>query len=130
MCRGVTDARQLAGLPGGQSRGHARHRGQLAVDHVRQLRAWLHPVDRVGVRVLLDPTNKPYMRVYTYKRVGGDVDVLPRRQAAEVLDVRKLVRKAGVTSCARLLLYFGVSVSLSAFVFVSLFVFAPHGEPL
>jgi HK97 family phage major capsid protein len=32
-------------------------------------------VDRVGVRLLVDPfTNKPYVRLYTYKRVGGDVN--------------------------------------------------------
>jgi HK97 family phage major capsid protein len=31
-------------------------------------------VDRVGIRVLRDPyTNKPYIRYYTTKRVGGDV---------------------------------------------------------
>lgn len=31
-------------------------------------------VDRVGIRVLRDPyTNKPYVRFYTTKRVGGDV---------------------------------------------------------
>jgi HK97 family phage major capsid protein len=31
-------------------------------------------VDRVGIRVLRDPyTNKPYIRMYTTKRVGGDV---------------------------------------------------------
>lgn len=31
-------------------------------------------VDRIGTRFLLDPfTNKPYVRVYAYKRVGGDV---------------------------------------------------------
>lgn len=32
-------------------------------------------VDRSGVRLLVDPfTNKPYVRLYTYKRVGGDVN--------------------------------------------------------
>jgi HK97 family phage major capsid protein len=32
-------------------------------------------VDRVGVRLLTDPyTNKPYVRLYTWKRVGGDVN--------------------------------------------------------
>jgi HK97 family phage major capsid protein len=32
-------------------------------------------VDRVGLRFLVDPfTNKPYVRLYTYKRVGGDVN--------------------------------------------------------
>jgi len=32
-------------------------------------------VDRIGVRFLLDPfTNKPFVRLYTYKRVGGDVN--------------------------------------------------------
>jgi hypothetical protein len=32
-------------------------------------------VDRIGMRVLVDPfTNKPFVRVYTYKRVGGDVN--------------------------------------------------------
>ena len=31
-------------------------------------------VDRIGIRVLRDPyTNKPYVRLYTTKRVGGDV---------------------------------------------------------
>jgi HK97 family phage major capsid protein len=31
-------------------------------------------VDRIGMRVLVDPyTNKPFVRVYTTKRVGGDV---------------------------------------------------------
>jgi HK97 family phage major capsid protein len=31
-------------------------------------------VDRAGVRLLVDPyTNKPFVRLYTYKRVGGDV---------------------------------------------------------
>jgi HK97 family phage major capsid protein len=31
-------------------------------------------VDRIGIRVLRDPyTNKPYIRYYTTKRVGGDV---------------------------------------------------------
>jgi len=30
-------------------------------------------VDRVGIRLLLDPyTNKPHVRVYTYRRIGGD----------------------------------------------------------
>lgn len=32
-------------------------------------------VDRIGLRLLVDPyTNKPYVRLYTYKRVGGDVN--------------------------------------------------------
>ena len=32
-------------------------------------------VDRYGVRLLVDPfTNKPYVRLYTYKRVGGDAN--------------------------------------------------------
>src|SRR5262245_18260647 len=32
-------------------------------------------VDRVGVRLLVDPyTNKPYVRLYTWMRVGGDVN--------------------------------------------------------
>jgi HK97 family phage major capsid protein len=32
-------------------------------------------VDRIGLRMLVDPfTNKPYVRLYTYKRVGGDVN--------------------------------------------------------
>ena len=32
-------------------------------------------VDRIGVRVLVDPySNKPYVRFYTTKRVGGDVN--------------------------------------------------------
>jgi HK97 family phage major capsid protein len=32
-------------------------------------------VDRIGVRVVVDPfTNKPYVRLYTTKRVGGDVN--------------------------------------------------------
>jgi HK97 family phage major capsid protein len=31
-------------------------------------------VDRIGTRLLVDPfTNKPFVRLYTYKRVGGDV---------------------------------------------------------
>ena len=31
-------------------------------------------VDRMGIRVLRDPyTNKPYIKFYTTKRVGGDV---------------------------------------------------------
>ena len=32
-------------------------------------------MDRVGFRLLVDPyTNKPFVRLYTYKRVGGDVN--------------------------------------------------------
>jgi hypothetical protein len=31
-------------------------------------------VDRIGMRLLVDPyTNKPFVRLYTWKRVGGDV---------------------------------------------------------
>ena len=31
-------------------------------------------VDRIGTRLLVDPfSNKPFVRLYTYKRVGGDV---------------------------------------------------------
>ena len=32
-------------------------------------------MDRAGVRFLPDPfANKPYVRLYTHKRVGGDVN--------------------------------------------------------
>jgi HK97 family phage major capsid protein len=32
-------------------------------------------IDRQGVRFLYDPfTNKPYVRLYTHKRVGSDVN--------------------------------------------------------
>jgi capsid protein len=43
-------------------------------------------VDRAGFRLLSDPyTNKPYVRLYCWKRVGGDVNGLPGDQVPEVL---------------------------------------------
>jgi len=49
-------------------------------------------VDRIGVRFLLDPfTNKPFVRLYTYKRVGGDVN---NCLAIKLLKVRASARPA------------------------------------
>jgi predicted phage gp36 major capsid-like protein len=66
---------QPARLPGGGGGGYAQHRHWLTVDCVRQLPARLHHRGRVGVRLLVDRyTNKPYVRLYMWKRVGGDVN--------------------------------------------------------
>jgi HK97 family phage major capsid protein len=54
---------------------HAEHRGELAIHRLRNFQRGYTIVDRIGVRFLLDPfTNKPFVRLYTYKGVGGDVN--------------------------------------------------------
>jgi hypothetical protein len=64
-----------AGLHRGRSRGHAEHRyGHLVALSIAfgNFRRGYTIVDCIGIWLLVDPfTNKHYMRLYTWKRVGA-----------------------------------------------------------